>query len=169
MRYYIPAIPDIKKIPASDGRESLGFHGSVAGGMISRMKSLSHGVDMISCERLGEAVERHGERFLKRVFTHAELHYCKGKRRELEHLAGRFAAKEAVLKVLGTGWGAGIAWTDVETLNLPSGRPQIHLTGRCRQIAEQLGIGEILVSISHIETHAIASAVAIVNGGGQRE
>ncbi len=124
------------------------------------MDLAGHGVDMVDCRRLAAAIERHGERFLRRVFTEAELDYCRGKKRRLEHLAGRFAAKEAVLKVLGTGWQGGINWTDIEVTNEPSGQPRVRLSGRCRDIARRKRLGEILVSISHIETHAIASAVA---------
>ena len=124
------------------------------------MSVTGHGIDMVDCARLAEAIGRHGERFLKRVFTATELDYCLGKRRELEHLAGRFAAKEAVLKALGTGWRGGVNWTDIEVFNEPSGQPRVKLTGRCREIVEEKGLGEILVSISHIETHAVASAVA---------
>ena len=120
----------------------------------------AHGIDMVDCSRLADAVGRHGERFLQRVFTPAELDYCRGRKREIEHLAGRFAAKEAVLKLLGTGWRGGISWTDIEVRNDPSGRPVVRLTGRCRQIADGRGFGSILVSISHIRTHAIASAIA---------
>ncbi len=124
------------------------------------MSVMAHGVDLVDCGRLGELIERYGQRFLKRVFTPAELAYCLGKKRELEHLAGRFAAKEAVLKVLGTGWRGGINWTDIEVLNEPSGQPRVRLAGECRRIAEEKALGEILISISHIRTHAIASAVA---------
>ncbi len=123
------------------------------------MKIAAHGVDMVDCNRLQEAIRRHGERFLHRVFTPTELAYCLGKKRETEHLAGRFAAKEAVLKVLGTGWSNGINWTDIEIRNLPSGQPQVHLCGRCRELADDMGLAAIHVSISHIETHAIGSAI----------
>ncbi len=127
--------------------------------MMPTMKVVAHGIDMVDCKRLKESIDRHGQRFLKRVFTEAELSYCIGKKREIEHLAGRFAAKEAVLKVLGTGWRDGINWTDVEVRNEPSGQPKVRLEGRCREIADQLGIVEVFISISHIETHAIASAI----------
>ena len=123
------------------------------------MRILGHGVDMVNCERLRSSVERHGEKFLSRVFTEAELDYCLSRKRRMEHLAGRFAAKEAVLKVLGTGWRGGIAWTDIEVGNDPAGRPLVLLRGRCKEIADRLGLREICVSISHIETHAIASAI----------
>ena len=128
---------------------------------ISGMSVVGHGVDMVDCRRLGELIDRYGQRFLERVFTPGELSYANARRRRLEHLAGRFAVKEAVLKVLGTGWAGGIRWTDIEVVTDPSGRPRLKLTGQCRQIAEQMHIGDILVSISHIETHAIASAVGV--------
>ena len=127
------------------------------------MRLIGHGIDMVDCARLGRSVERHGQRFLDRVFTASELAYCLGKRRRIEHLAGRFAAKEAVLKLLGTGWRQGINWTDIEVSNDPSGRPRVVLSGRCRAVADQLGLTDVLVSISHIETHAVASAI----GAGQ--
>ena len=127
--------------------------------MMLAMDIVSHGVDMVDCARLSESIDRHGQRFLQRVFTPAELGYCEGKKRRIEHLAGRFAAKEAVLKVLGTGWREGINWTDIEVRNEPSGQPRVTLSGRCRQVADELGVGEVLISISHIQTHAIASAI----------
>ena len=120
---------------------------------------VAHGIDMVDCKRLGEAVRRHGDRFLNRIYTPAERDYCMGRKREREHLAGRFAAKEAVFKVLGTGWRNGISWKDVEITNEASGQPRVRMSGRCKEIADQLGLTCILVSISHIDTHAIASAI----------
>ncbi|MDQ3440784.1 MAG: holo-ACP synthase, partial [Planctomycetota bacterium] len=88
--------------------------------------------------------------------------YCAmNEKRYFEHLAGRFAAKEAALKVLGTGWRGGIAWTDVEVVRETSGQPKIALSGECRRIAKELGISRWHVSISHIETHATASAIGL--------
>ncbi len=123
------------------------------------MTLAAHGIDMVDCTRLREMIDRHGQKFLDRIFTAVEQSYCRDKRRAIEHLAGRFAAKEAVLKVLGTGWRNGITWTDIEIRNSPSGQPSVRLTGRCRQIAEELGLVSVVVSISHIGTHAIASAI----------
>jgi holo-[acyl-carrier protein] synthase len=123
------------------------------------MDVAAHGIDMVDCARLREMIDRHGQKFLDRIFTTAEQDYCRDKKRAVEHLAGRFAAKEAVLKVLGTGWRDGITWTDIEIRNSPSGQPRVRLTGRCRAIADQLGLESILISISHIGTHAIASAI----------
>jgi holo-[acyl-carrier protein] synthase len=126
-------------------------------------------VDLVDCQRLQEAIQRHGNRFLDRIYTPAEQGYCLGKKNELQHLAGRFAAKEAVLKVLGTGWRDGISWTDIEVLNLPSGQPTVKLSGRCREVADELGLASILISISHIQTHAIASAIGVTEGARSGE
>lgn len=123
------------------------------------MNVVSHGIDMVDCTRLRAMVDQHGQKFLDRIFTPAEQDYCRDRKRAIEHLAGRFAAKEAVLKVLGTGWRDGITWTDIEIRNSPSGQPSVRLTGRCRAIADELGLTTILISISHIGTHAIASAI----------
>jgi len=130
------------------------------------MNVVAHGIDLVDCNRLAEAIERHGERFLHRIYTANELAYCGGRKREIEHLAGRFAAKEAVLKVLGTGWKDGIAWTDIEVVNKPSGQPVVRLSGQCRKIADQQGLSGILISISHIDTHAIASAIGSAESCG---
>jgi holo-[acyl-carrier protein] synthase len=117
---------------------------------------------MVDCDRLAASLERHGENFLDRVFTPVEQAYCMDRKKSrLQSLAGRFAVKEAVLKVLGTGWSGGIAWTDIEVCNEPSGRPRAKLTGRCREIADELGLTEIHISISHIQTHAIGSAIGV--------
>src|SRR5450432_2715544 len=101
---------------------------------------IGHGIDIVQTDRIRRMVEAHGEHFLGRVFTSAERAYAdRSKKRRFEHLAGRFAAKEAVLKALGTGWRGGIAWTDVEIVNEASGRPGVHLMGECAVIAAGLG------------------------------
>jgi holo-[acyl-carrier protein] synthase len=124
------------------------------------MAIVGHGIDIVETARLRRSVEAHGGHFLDRVFTAAEQAYCaRSRKRYFEHLAGRFAAKEAVLKVLGTGWRGGIAWTDIEVLPEPSGQPKLTLSGECAAIAGQLGITRWHLSISHIETHATASAI----------
>ncbi len=126
------------------------------------MPIVGHGIDIIETDRIKHSVEEHGERFLDRVYTRAEQDYCeRSKKRYYEHLAGRFAAKEAVLKVLGTGWRGGIAWTDIEIVSRQSGQPIVVLTGECERIARDLGIAQWHVSISHIETHATASAIGL--------
>src|SRR5438132_4662680 len=126
------------------------------------MPIVGHGIDIVEIARIKRSVEEHGQRFLDRVYTKAEQQYCdRNTKRRFEHLAGRFAAKEAVMKVLGTGWRGGIAWTDIEILPEPSGQPKIRLSGECLKIAKKLGISKWHVSISHIETHATASAIGM--------
>jgi holo-[acyl-carrier protein] synthase len=123
---------------------------------------VGHGIDIIETARIKQSVEEHGERFLDRVYTPGEQEYCsRNQKRYFEHLAGRFAAKEAVLKVLGTGWRGGISWTDIDIVSHSSGQPQVVLSGECERIAAKLGIRSWHVSISHIETHATASAIGL--------
>jgi len=123
---------------------------------------VGHGIDIVETSRIAKLLSDHGQRFLDRCFTPLEQSYCsKNPKRYIEHLAGRFAAKEAVLKVLGTGWTGKIAWTDVEILHEPSGQPKINLSGECLRIASQLAISSWHLSISHIETHATASAIGL--------
>lgn len=130
------------------------------------MPILGHGIDIVETARIRKLVENHGPHFLDRVFTPAEQSYCnKNPKRYFEHLAGRFAAKEAVLKVIGTGWRGGIAWTDIEVAKELSGQPKIVLTGECARIAAGMGITLWHVSISHIETHATASAIGMRGEG----
>ncbi|MFT3787303.1 MAG: holo-ACP synthase [Tepidisphaeraceae bacterium] len=124
------------------------------------MPIIGHGIDIVETGRIREMADEHGQRFLDRIFTAAEQAYCDARpKRYYEHLAGRFAAKEAVLKVIGTGWRHGIAWTDIEVVNHESGQPTLNLSGEVARIAEKLGITKWWISISHIETHATASAI----------
>lgn len=154
------ALGDIANpMPSADSPSANSLSVSPAAHYHSAMAIIAHGVDMVECSRLQQSIERHGERFLNRVFTAVELDYCHARKREIEHLSGRFAAKEAVLKVLGTGWRNGINWTDVEVVNEASGQPRVRLHGRCKEIAHDLGLKTVLISISHIGTHAIASAI----------
>ncbi len=125
------------------------------------MEIVAHGIDLVDCPRIEAMIERHGERFIQRVFTAAEQAYAAANKNEIEKLAGRFAAKEAVLKLMGTGWRGKIAWTDVEIINNSSGQPEVALTGEVEKIAGKLGIKHISVSITHTANFAIASAVAL--------
>src|SRR3972149_4428190 len=102
------------------------------------MIKVLQGIDIVECAVLKERLDRYGERFLVRVFTKAEREYCSSKKNSLQHFAGRLASKEAVLKMLGTGWTMGATWTDIEVLNNSSGCPSVKLSGRCGQLAEQL-------------------------------
>ncbi|MHC4206450.1 MAG: holo-ACP synthase [Planctomycetota bacterium] len=125
------------------------------------MEIVAHGIDLVDCPRIEQMIQRHGERFIKRVFTAAEQAYAQKNKNEVEKLAGRFAAKEAVLKLVGTGWRGRIAWTDIEIINNAAGQPEVTLGGEVRKIADKLGIKHIGVSITHTANFAIASAVAL--------
>jgi holo-[acyl-carrier protein] synthase len=121
------------------------------------------GTDIIECLRIAQMIERHGELFINRVYTPHEIQYCKSRKQATQHFAGRWAAKEAVLKAIGTGWRRGICWRDIEIRNEPGGRPVVAMCGGARDVVEQLGITEMLVSISHCRSHATAYALAQVN------
>jgi holo-[acyl-carrier protein] synthase len=106
-------------------------------------------------------IKRHGRRFIERVFTDAEQAYADANKDSVEKLAGRFAAKEAILKLMGTGWRGKIAWTDIEVVNNAAGQPEVTLYGEVKKIADGHGITHISVSITHTANFAIASAVAL--------
>lgn len=125
------------------------------------MQIVAHGIDLVDCPRIQDMVTRHGRRFVERVFTEAEQAYAKSNKDEVEKLAGRFAAKEAILKLMGTGWRGKIAWTDIEVKNSATGQPEVTLSGEVKKIAERLGVEHISVSITHTANFAIASAVAL--------
>jgi holo-[acyl-carrier protein] synthase len=125
------------------------------------MRVLGIGTDIVECLRIAKMIERHGELFVGRVFTAHEIDYCSTKKAATQHFAGRWAAKEAVLKALGTGWVRGITWRDVEVRNQPGGKPTIRLAGGARAACEQLGVAEMLISISHCRSHATAYALAL--------
>ena len=123
---------------------------------------ISIGTDIIECVRIAQMIEKHGEVFLQRVFTQKEILYCSSRKAATQHYAGRWAAKEAVLKVLGTGWARGIQWTDIEIVNEVSGAPLIRLTGKAAEIAKDRGIREVMITISHCRAYASAFATGVV-------
>jgi holo-[acyl-carrier protein] synthase len=125
------------------------------------MGILAHGIDLVDFPRIEEMIQQHGERFINRIFTADEQAYAEKNRNRVEKYAGRFAAKEAVLKLIGTGWRGKIAWTDIEVINNDSGQPQVTLDGEVKKIADKLGIEQISISITHTANFAIASAVAM--------
>ncbi len=106
-------------------------------------------------------IKKHNDLFLERVYTPWELDYCQGRRSCIQHYAGRWAAKEAILKSMGTGWAKGIQWTDIEIINEMGGKPSVHLHNAARQWCDKLGISDILISISHCNSFATAFATAI--------
>ncbi|MBM4109449.1 MAG: holo-[acyl-carrier-protein] synthase [Phycisphaerae bacterium] len=121
---------------------------------------VGHGVDIVAVERIGRMVAEHGERFLSRVFTAKERAYAQGKARGAEHLAARFAAKEAAFKALGTGWRDGIAWTDVGVEHDAMGRPMLVVRGRAAEVARARGVARWWVTLSHTAGTAVASVIA---------
>lgn len=123
------------------------------------MAILGHGIDLVDIARITRMMADHGQRFLDRCFTPREQDYCRDFKHPAERFAGRFAAKEAILKVLGTGWRDKIAWTDMEIIPDAQGKPVLTLRGESARIAEALGIARWHVSISHAAGLAMASAI----------
>ncbi|MFB3922637.1 MAG: holo-ACP synthase [Terriglobia bacterium] len=122
------------------------------------------GVDITETARIEQALERHGERFAKRVFTAGEIAYCEQFKNKAERYAARFAAKEAAFKALGTGWRNGVRWLDVEVTHQPSGKPELALTGRAAEVAHQLGVERTAVSLSHSDRYVVAQVIFESNG-----
>jgi holo-[acyl-carrier protein] synthase len=121
---------------------------------------LGLGADWVDVEDLQRALERGGDRLRRRIFTAAERRYCEGRRREMEHLAARFAAKEALFKALGTGWGSEAGWTDVEVVRARQGPPRLRLRGRAAATARRQGVARLHLTLSHTPRGALAVVVA---------
>lgn len=117
------------------------------------------GADIAEVDRIEAAIARHGRAFLERVFTPQEIAYCERHRARGERYAARFAAKEATMKALGTGWSRGVRWVDIEVTRLAGGRPTIELHGAARQHAERMGVSRILVSLTHSGNIAFAEVI----------
>lgn len=125
------------------------------------MRIVGHGIDLVEVDRIRRMLAQHGPRFLDRCFTAREQHDSLGVKRQAEHLAARFAAKEAVLKAIGTGLTHGIFWTDVEVRKDHVGKPEIHLSGKAQMFAKHHKITDWLVSLTHTDRTAAASVIAI--------
>jgi len=123
------------------------------------MKIVGIGLDLVKITRIRSLTERWQQRFLHRLYTDAEREYCFGRASPYASLAGRFAAKEAVLKALGTGWSGGIRWVDIQVLNDPAGRPVATANGRVGALLQEAGVTEIHVSLSHDADYAIAEVI----------
>lgn len=126
------------------------------------------GTDITECLRIARMIERHGELFIERVYTPDEIKYCQNRKQATQHFTGRWAAKEAILKAIGTGWTKGISWRDMEIRNEPGGKPTVAVRGGVKDVVEQLGITDIHVTISHCRTHATATAIAVGNPQAER-
>jgi holo-[acyl-carrier protein] synthase len=117
------------------------------------------GIDIAEIDRMAAAIERHGEHFLRRVFTESEIAYCERHRDRAERYAGRFAAKEATMKALGTGWRRGVRWVDIEVVRQPGGKPTVGLRGEAAAHAERLGVKNVVLSITHSGNLAFAEVI----------
>jgi len=121
---------------------------------------LGTGIDIVECLRIAQMIERHGELFITRVFTDHEIEYCSARKAATQHYAGRWAAKEAVLKALGTGWRRGVSWRDIEIRNDKSGAPTVKLRGGARDVMQAAHIAHMHITISHCRSFAVAYVVA---------
>jgi holo-[acyl-carrier protein] synthase len=117
------------------------------------------GIDIAEVPRIRQSIERFGARFLERIFTEAEMRYCDSKANRVERYAARFAAKEAAMKALGTGWNHGVRWRDCEVARKPGGRPTMQFHGKAGEFAARMGVNNISLSISHTEEQAIAQVI----------
>lgn len=117
------------------------------------------GVDIAEVARVKAAIERHGETFLRRLYTPKEREYCERFKNKYERYAGRFAAKEAAMKALGTGWSRGVRWVDVEVVREKGGRPTLKLAGEAGNVAKRMGVRNIALSITHTADQAFAQVI----------
>jgi holo-[acyl-carrier protein] synthase len=117
------------------------------------------GVDITEVDRVRAAIERHGDVFLRRIYTPEEIAYCEKFKNKFERYAGRFAAKEASMKALGTGWSKGVRWVDIEVVRQKGGRPILALRGEAQKAAEKLGVKHIAISITHTAAQAFAQVI----------
>jgi holo-[acyl-carrier protein] synthase len=117
------------------------------------------GIDIAEVERIASSIERFGRRFLERVFTADEIRYCESKANKSERYAGRFAAKEAAMKAIGTGWSRGVTWQDVEVRRAPGGRPTIVFHNRAGEFFHRLGATRAHLSITHTKDSAMAQVI----------
>jgi holo-[acyl-carrier protein] synthase len=117
------------------------------------------GLDIAEIDRIEAAITRHGAPILERLYTPAEVAYCESHRNKFERYAGRFAAKEAAMKALGTGWRRGVRWRDIEVIRERSGKPSLALKGAAKRIAEGLGVKNISITITHSGNLALAEVI----------
>ena len=117
------------------------------------------GVDLAEVDRIQRSVERFGRRFIERIFTPGEIAYAERKANKYERFAARFAAKEAGMKAIGTGWKRGVRWRDFEVINLPSGKPTLRFHGKAAEYAAKLGVRNVALSITHTKATALAHVI----------
>ena len=125
------------------------------------MEILGIGTDIIECPRIGKMIEQHGELFLNRIYPAREIRFCQSRKRAMEHFAARWAAKEAIFKAMGIPWRRGMEWTDLEIRQEPGTVPEVLLAGATKDLAQNLSIGSILLSMAHCRAYATAYAIAL--------
>ena len=135
-------------------RNPAGAAGAAEGRVI-----VGFGLDIAEIDRIEAAIKRHGVPFLERLYTTREVAYCEKHKNKFERYAGRFAAKEAAMKALGTGWRRGVHWRDIEVTNEPGGKPTLNLEGAAKEFADRLGVRRISVSITHSGNLALAQVI----------
>jgi holo-[acyl-carrier protein] synthase len=117
------------------------------------------GIDIAEVPRIRQSIERFGDRFLQRIYTPGEIRYCESKANRAERYAARFAAKEAAMKALGTGWNHGVRWRDCEVVRQPGGRPSIAFHGKAAEFAAKLGVKNAALSLTHTAEQAMAQVI----------
>ena len=117
------------------------------------------GIDIAEVPRIRQAMARFGDRFVRRIFTAGEIRYCDSKANRVERYAARFAAKEAAMKALGTGWNHGVRWRDCEVVRMPGGRPTMSFHGRAAEFAARLGVKHTALSLTHTAEQAMAQVI----------
>jgi holo-[acyl-carrier protein] synthase len=120
---------------------------------------IGSGIDIAEVDRIEQSIERYGHRFINRIYTEAEIRYVERKANRFERYAARFAAKEAGMKAIGTGWSHGVRWRDFEVTNLASGKPTLRLHGRAAEIAQQLGVRSVSLSLTHTRSEGMAFVI----------
>ena len=125
------------------------------------MHVIGIGTEIVECLRIGRMIEQHGEQFLARVFTPQEIRFCQGRRRAMEHFAARWAAKQAVLKALGTPWRRGMEWTDLGVVEAPGQAPEVELRGAVLEAAQRAKAGRLLLSMARCRAYATATVIAL--------
>jgi holo-[acyl-carrier protein] synthase len=126
---------------------------------LARARIVGLGTDLAEVDRIAQSLARFGPRFTTRIYTPAEIAYVEQKANKAERYAARFAAKEAGMKAIGTGWRDGVSWHDFEVTNLPSGAPALHLHGKAAEFAERLGARHVHLSLTHAQTMAMAVVI----------
>ncbi len=125
------------------------------------MQVIGIGTDIVECPRIGRMIEQHGELFLRTIYTDREIRHCQSRKHAIEHFAGRWAAKQAILKALGVGRTEGVAWTEIEIRGGSRGTPRVLVCGEAKDVAIKRGVGDVLITIAHCRTYATAYAMAV--------